>query len=386
MGGELGDLAQRSYSVEVGPAGRLAVEAVGRALQDLRLWRVGGELVDITPAKRIIEPQPGHSVGRLRLEGTSRRRGKPRGRRRAVLARTRALDRTARRGRTMARRRFRAWSCPRRRVARNGGRQRRMARRRLDGWRRRRPDHARRPRSYETWAQSRRRDARTRADRRRCGKTLRSPCRRSFRDAGKAWRAAVNSFRRIDAGAASHSCASRAAGAAIGTALARLARRLRQTLRVAQFAWRGGEVGLALGEGERATLPVPSAPSLPFFSAPSGKARVWRARSAFGQPALDAGRGFGAAPGAALALAGKDAPQAWNASGSEPLRLTVQAIDVDVTAHAGGASTAQQGRRLTSSRAKRAIVSSSPEAMRHSLARAAQSRAARRCRSTGAGT
>lgn len=159
-----------------------------------------------------------------------------------------------------------------------------------------------------------------------------------------------------------------------------------QTLRVAPFAWRGGEVGLALGEGERATLPVPSAPSLPFFSAPSGKARVWRARSAFGQPALDAGRGFGAAPGAALALAGKDAPQAWNASGSEPLRLTVQAIDVDVTAHAGGASTAQQGRRLTSSRAKRAIVSSSPEAMRHSLARAAQSRAARRCRSTGVAT
>ncbi|MBI1868598.1 MAG: hypothetical protein HYS06_09960 [Methylocystis sp.] len=68
-GGELGDLAQRSYFVDVGPAGQLAVEAVGRVLQDLRLWRVGGELVDLAPQKRTIEPKPGHSASRLRLEG-----------------------------------------------------------------------------------------------------------------------------------------------------------------------------------------------------------------------------------------------------------------------------------------------------------------------------
>jgi hypothetical protein len=97
-----------------------------------------------------------------------------------------------------------------------------------------------------------------------------------------------------------------------------------QRLRVSPFAFSGAEVGLTLGAGERAVLPN-AAPL-------AGKARLWRARSTFGQPGVDAGRGFAVAPGAALALAGKDAPRVWNAAGSGPLRLVVQQIDVDVAA------------------------------------------------------
>lgn len=95
-----------------------------------------------------------------------------------------------------------------------------------------------------------------------------------------------------------------------------------QRVQAAAFAFSRAEIGLALGRGERAALPL-SAP-------PAGKVRLWRARSAFGQPAIEAGRGFGVAPGASLALAGKDAPRVWNAAGAEPLRLTVQPIDVDL--------------------------------------------------------
>ncbi|MBG0809063.1 hypothetical protein IY145_06705 [Methylosinus sp. H3A] len=90
--------------------------------------------------------------------------------------------------------------------------------------------------------------------------------------------------------------------------------------RVASFAPNGAEIPLTLGEGERAVLP--SAPP------PAGKARLWLARSAFGQPGVSAGRGFAVAPGVALALAGKEPPRLWNAAGPEPLRLTAQAIDV----------------------------------------------------------
>src|SRR5262249_19001861 len=38
---ELADLQQRSYWTMVGRSGRVSIEAVGRALQDLRLWRNG---------------------------------------------------------------------------------------------------------------------------------------------------------------------------------------------------------------------------------------------------------------------------------------------------------------------------------------------------------
>ncbi|WP_159729118.1 hypothetical protein [Methylosinus sp. Ce-a6] len=94
--------------------------------------------------------------------------------------------------------------------------------------------------------------------------------------------------------------------------------------RVAAFAPEGAEIPLTLGEGERAV--PPSAPP------PAGKARLWLARSAFGQPGVAAGRGFAVAPGAALALAGKEPPRLWNAIGADPLRLTARAIDVALAA------------------------------------------------------
>ena len=67
-------------------------------------------------------------------------------------------------------------------------------------------------------------------------------------------------------------------------------------INVAAFDWKGAEISLDIGEGERAHL-VPLAPA-------AGKLRLWLARSAFTQPALDGGRGVGVAKGAALALAG----------------------------------------------------------------------------------
>jgi len=94
--------------------------------------------------------------------------------------------------------------------------------------------------------------------------------------------------------------------------------------RVAAFTSSGAEIPLTLGEGERAILPA--APP------PAGKARLWLARSAFGQPGVSAGLGFAVAPGAALALAGKEPPRLWNAGSAEPLRLTAQAIDVALAA------------------------------------------------------
>jgi hypothetical protein len=94
--------------------------------------------------------------------------------------------------------------------------------------------------------------------------------------------------------------------------------------RITPFTPSGAEIPLTLGVGERAVLPA--AP------APSGKARLWLARSAFGQPGVAAGRGFAVAPGAALALAGTEPPRLWNASGAEPLRLTAQAVDVSLAA------------------------------------------------------
>ena len=67
--GELGDLRQRSYALDVGPEGRVAIEAEGRALADLRLWRPGGELVDLAFERRNVEPRPGQFMTLIRLEG-----------------------------------------------------------------------------------------------------------------------------------------------------------------------------------------------------------------------------------------------------------------------------------------------------------------------------
>src|SRR5262245_41285330 len=66
---ELADLQQRSYWTMVGSSGRVSVEAVGRALQDLRLWRNGIELAALTPALASIETRPGRLMTRARIEG-----------------------------------------------------------------------------------------------------------------------------------------------------------------------------------------------------------------------------------------------------------------------------------------------------------------------------
>ena len=99
---------------------------------------------------------------------------------------------------------------------------------------------------------------------------------------------------------------------------------------VAAFDWKGAEISLDIGEGERAHL-VPLAPA-------AGKLRLWLARSAFTQPALDGGRGVGVAKGAALALAGDTPLALWNGEGSAPMRVALSAIDVEtLPAVKGGA-------------------------------------------------
>jgi uncharacterized protein len=67
--GELGDLQQRSHVIVVGKEGKAAVEAVGRALADLRLWRNGTELVELMPELTSVEPGAGRPVTRARIEG-----------------------------------------------------------------------------------------------------------------------------------------------------------------------------------------------------------------------------------------------------------------------------------------------------------------------------
>jgi uncharacterized protein len=67
--GELADLQQRSYWTIVGRNSRVSVEAVGRALQDLRLWRNGVELAALTPTLASLETRPGRLMTRARLEG-----------------------------------------------------------------------------------------------------------------------------------------------------------------------------------------------------------------------------------------------------------------------------------------------------------------------------
>ena len=91
---------------------------------------------------------------------------------------------------------------------------------------------------------------------------------------------------------------------------------------VAAFDWKGAEISLDIGEGERAHLAS--------LSPPPGRQRLWLARSAFAQPALDGGRGIGVTPGAALTLAGDSPLALWNAEGVAPMRVALSAIDVEM--------------------------------------------------------
>jgi len=67
--GELGDLQQLSYELETRSDGPVSVEAVGRALQDLRVFQVDGELVDLAFERSTVETKPGRVMNRLRLDG-----------------------------------------------------------------------------------------------------------------------------------------------------------------------------------------------------------------------------------------------------------------------------------------------------------------------------
>lgn len=65
----LRDGEQLAFWLLVPPSGLVRIEAAGRALADLRLWRAGRELTALEPVAATIEPQPGHPMPDLRLEG-----------------------------------------------------------------------------------------------------------------------------------------------------------------------------------------------------------------------------------------------------------------------------------------------------------------------------
>ncbi len=65
----LRDGEQRAFWLTVPPSGEVRIEAAGRSLADLRLWRDGRELTALDPAPNNIEPTPGHPLTDLRLVG-----------------------------------------------------------------------------------------------------------------------------------------------------------------------------------------------------------------------------------------------------------------------------------------------------------------------------
>ncbi|MBC9207784.1 hypothetical protein IBL26_13140, partial [Roseomonas aerophila] len=63
----LADLQQRAFWFVVDKQRPVRIEAAGRGLRDLRLWREGRDLVPTTPDAATIEPTPGHTLSRLLL-------------------------------------------------------------------------------------------------------------------------------------------------------------------------------------------------------------------------------------------------------------------------------------------------------------------------------
>lgn len=55
----LGDLQQRSFWLQIDKARRVVIEAAGRNLADLRLWKDGNWLVDAKPLAQVTMPKPG---------------------------------------------------------------------------------------------------------------------------------------------------------------------------------------------------------------------------------------------------------------------------------------------------------------------------------------
>jgi uncharacterized protein len=67
LSAELADTQQRAFWFVVDKQRPVRVEAAGRALRDLRLWREGRDLVPTRSDTATIEPTPGHTLNRLLL-------------------------------------------------------------------------------------------------------------------------------------------------------------------------------------------------------------------------------------------------------------------------------------------------------------------------------
>lgn len=69
LGATLRDGEQRAFWLSVPPSGAVRIEAAGRALADLRLWRDGRELSALEPVLAPVEPVPGRPLTDIRLDG-----------------------------------------------------------------------------------------------------------------------------------------------------------------------------------------------------------------------------------------------------------------------------------------------------------------------------
>jgi hypothetical protein len=67
LAASLGDFEQLSYWLEVAEARTVALEAAGRCLSELRLWRDGQWLVDAAPELQLVQPRSGRPLRLLRL-------------------------------------------------------------------------------------------------------------------------------------------------------------------------------------------------------------------------------------------------------------------------------------------------------------------------------
>lgn len=65
--GELADLEQLSWWIEIPKRRRVVFEAAGRNLADLRLWQSGSWLVDAAPTTSVVEPQSGRPLALCQL-------------------------------------------------------------------------------------------------------------------------------------------------------------------------------------------------------------------------------------------------------------------------------------------------------------------------------
>ena len=67
---DLDDLTQRSWWLDLPQRRSVALEAAGRHLADLRLWKDGTWLVDAAPSEASVEPEPGQPLAVRRLVAT----------------------------------------------------------------------------------------------------------------------------------------------------------------------------------------------------------------------------------------------------------------------------------------------------------------------------